>query len=164
MFTKKEILLVLGLLILQVGYSQMIIRQSLNCTGTSIQASNILLKQTVGQSSNTGTINSNGFIIKQGFLQGVNRQDELLFNKNEDIVSVYPNPADKYFYVHLNEKSNSVYRITVLDMFGRIVLKDFMLSELKTTIDCDLWSSGVYLVIVHNNQEILTKQKIIKTS
>jgi hypothetical protein len=78
----------------------------------------------------------------------------------ESVISVYPNPTNDLVTILLaNPQQNLSYNI--VDLTGKIVLNDFLLSN-KTTIDLTAMPSGVYVLNVSSNGEMIGKQLIMK--
>ncbi|MFN5148519.1 MAG: T9SS type A sorting domain-containing protein [Flavobacteriia bacterium] len=72
---------------------------------------------------------------------------------------IYPNPTDGVLSVSSEVEQNLI--ITVTDLFGKPVLEELMFSK-KTTIDLQDRSSGIYLVIVSDDQGNRSVKKIVK--
>lgn len=74
-------------------------------------------------------------------------------------LSVWPNPAGNVFYFSAgNLNSNSVTRISVIDLLGKTVLQNEFngKTELKETIDISSLNEGLYFVKVSNDSRQAT--------
>lgn len=68
---------------------------------------------------------------------------------NELIFTIYPNPAQDWLYIHLEELSNNTY-LEVYDIHGKL-LENFMLSKLETQLDVSEYVSGLYFIKMTDN-------------
>ena len=79
-------------------------------------------------------------------------------------ITVYPNPASGFVTVELPEYSES-YRITLIDMLGRVLLEDDLTGTSKR-INLAAYANGVYFLTVEQTQGIASQHsksfKIIK--
>jgi len=66
-------------------------------------------------------------------------------------MNVFPNPAQSYFSISLTEPGD----LEVFDLLGRIWLREHI--EGVTTINCQSWPSGIYLLQVKSDQKRLKK-------
>jgi hypothetical protein len=77
-------------------------------------------------------------------------------------VVAYPNPFAESFQINVKSISNSIVNITVYDMIGRLIeTRSVKASQLETTTIGGNYPSGVYNVIVSQNDE-LESVRIIK--
>ena len=156
-----KILLFQFMIISQVTAGQTIVRSSFSCLGNSVSNDGIVLRQTIGQSSNTCVFKMEGLILRQGFQQAVKSS----FNQMEETVPVdfilYPNPAeDRTLIKFKDEISHSI--ILMRDLNGNL------LSEIKAESLTDSWlelknyKPGIYLVTVISGNKKGSKKLIIK--
>jgi hypothetical protein len=75
----------------------------------------------------------------------------------ENSILIYPNPAETEIFI---ETKIEIERVELLDVTGRILIDDGQ-SKMKKSINISLLPSGVYLVRITVNNQVLTK-KIIK--
>ena len=79
-------------------------------------------------------------------------------------ITVYPNPASGFITVEIPELSES-YRVTLIDMLGRVLLEDNLTGTSKR-IDLAAYANGVYFLTVEQTQGIASQHlksfKIIK--
>jgi lysophospholipase L1-like esterase len=100
----------------------------------------------------------------QKFSLIVGDPDLLPHQNNEAIISVYPNPAQRFVYIS-TEKLFGVTEIKLIDLSGRIVFlkKQTPWSESDTQrIDFGEISSGSYTLILSGDQVVFTRQIIIQ--
>ncbi|MDX2359428.1 MAG: S8/S53 family peptidase [Crocinitomicaceae bacterium] len=78
-----------------------------------------------------------------------------------DLIEIYPNPADGSITVTLKE-TQSITSIELVNMLGQIVIAKS--SELSDVVQLDVHalSNGMYTVQVHANGEVFTKKLVIR--
>jgi len=146
-------------MISQVSEGQTIVRSSLSSLGSSVSREGLILRQTIGQSSNTYVFNEGGLVLRQGFQQSVTSLNQL-----EAIVPVdfnlSPNPAnDKTLLKFHEEIGRSI--ISVRDING------YLLSELKVEsltanwLDLNNYKPGIYIITVKSGNNKRSKKLII---
>lgn len=110
-------------------------------------------------STYNGTSDDDGFIsrfdITQYNVVGVSE-----IKNNSAGLSVYPNPATQSFNIKLETDLNEKITITVYNSIGQMVHAETMANALQT-INCSLWSTGIYIVSV-KSKSINSSFKIIK--
>lgn len=74
-------------------------------------------------------------------------------------VVIYPNPADESFIIDWKEKSD--YSITVFDIYGKPIFQSTS-NHFSHKIDSAPWSSGIYLVQVKTDTEMISKKIVVK--
>jgi len=78
------------------------------------------------------------------------------YNTNNDLIHIYPNPADEELTIEINEPSE----ITITDMNGQIVWNTHA-SQLVSSYEISMLPAGVYNFIAVNSKGIASK-KLIK--
>lgn len=139
--------------------SQSLIRSSINSFGGSTSYNNILLRQSVGQSSNTGNI-SNSQTLRQGFQQPLYGNTPYTQSNTSSIsIKLFPNPASTatQLIVEGNLKS---YDIVITSLNGSLITKTHT-TQLTNIIDCNSLLQGTYIVSVINNSTILSSIKLV---
>jgi len=139
--------------------AQQLIRQSLNCLGSNTITNGILLRQTIGQSSNTTTVFYGNSGLRQGFQQPINGEN--IFSENEIILNVYPNPAISYFTIQISN-ADEVYSCTITDILGSVIYNTELSNNLLVEINCITWTPGVYLLNINNSNNRLFVKKLVK--
>ncbi len=75
-------------------------------------------------------------------------------SKPMTIMSISPNPADDYLYLHVNDPIHC--RITAFDLIGRMMVKTSV--NVTKTLDIRHWKPGIYfLLFQYDNQRTVTK-------
>lgn len=70
--------------------------------------------------------------------------------------TIYPNPASNY--LNINFENNATHKVTIYDLKGVIVKPT---SQVKSRIDVQNLTRGVYILEVMENNTILGKRKFI---
>ncbi|NPD47124.1 GEVED domain-containing protein [Lentimicrobium sp. S6] len=73
-------------------------------------------------------------------------------------VNIYPNPAQDYFIISQNEILDT--EVMIYDMEGRLVMKR-KLSDYQNTFNTSQLESGIYMIRLHQNEELLNRKIII---
>ncbi len=156
---KKILLFGLILLLTNTLFAQQLIRQSINVFGNSHTANDILLRQTVGQSSNTVSFNNDLTSLRQGFQQPLTKSTAS-FVENNCKIEVYPNPYGDYFFINIDGNLDYYY-MSIYDVTGKII--DFVKLENKTEhlLNYNHLAPGVYVIKIVNGKTNIT-QRIIK--
>jgi hypothetical protein len=99
---------------------------------------------------------ANGYIYgtQQGFVTAINNLSEPLR------ISVYPNPANSYFYVQYKQATEISAQLKIFDLFGRLVKQIPVLKELNQ-VDRNSLSNGLYLWTAEDENNILQRGKIV---
>jgi len=86
----------------------------------------------------------------------------LFYDINSEIVNLYPNPNDGHFTIDiisgLSENNN---RVTIFNLAGQIIYNE-SLEEHTQEIDISESTSGTYVIMITNGQNIIATKKIIK--
>lgn len=88
----------------------------------------------------------------------------LIYDLNSEIINLYPNPNNGHFTIDfisgLPENSN---RVTIVSLAGNTVYEGTLAGEVNTKeIDLSGSASGTYILMVTNDQSIVTTKKVIK--
>ncbi len=151
-------LIILFLFITQSS-AQSLERQSLSSMGLSFYSDGIILRQTVGQPSNTYLFIGNGSMLRQGFQQPFSVLYEVDGNEQIDF-RVFPNPTAGQITIALAEPIKS-YNIRIESIMGNLVKnvndQTFMVNEL------DLYGllPGVYFITIQNGRRMGTKKIVL---
>lgn len=138
-------------LFIQPINAQSLKRQSLSSIGSSIDKNGYFIRQTIGQASNTQIFTGQNYSLRQGFQQ----PQSLSNGKTKDVpcsVSLYPNPAHSNSDINIDLGSIvQNYDFYITDMEGKILLKEFNLTQDRFKLKLPLLSQGVYLLIIRYN-------------
>lgn len=113
-------------------YAQSIQRQTINAFGNTSQNQNLLLLQTVGQSSLTEVWDNDKVILRQGFQQPIVLSGSL---QSEIEIFLFPNPNNGVFTFETNLDRNEIFQFEIFDATGRRVLSQTANAGGQTTVD-----------------------------
>lgn len=124
--------------------------QVIGSTGQSGVRQGLTYTYTVGEVSIV-TLSSSKRILTQGFHQP--EHSKLVSIGTPDFVNwdirVFPNPVSDVLTVRFASEKGTELTATVVDLVGKIVLFEQLLSEPDgSSIDCRSWQSGVYFLIL----------------
>jgi len=96
--------------------------------------------------------------------EGVTTFSRVLSIKTADAdqsgVEVFPNPAQTYIAVNVKDAGDKKLSLSVVDMGGREVWKEELVNGC-CKVNIGPWSRGLYVVVVRNDEAILTRKKIL---
>lgn len=72
-------------------------------------------------------------------------------------ITIYPNPANNYLNVALADRIQETISIRIVNSLGQIVIEKTNLSGELNTIDISSLGSGMYIVQVSKNKEVMNK-------
>lgn len=104
----------------QVLHHQMISSQGLSGKTTN----GLILHQTIGQQSVTGTSITNNYVVMQGFQQSFWGQylASNVIDSNEDIkTTTYPNPFTQTIHFQFSKPVTDAISIYIFDVLGRLI-------------------------------------------
>lgn len=85
---------------------------------------------------------------------------EINSKSSNQILNIYPNPADDKFHIIVNNKNVNPIEISIFDVSGRNMKKLIINSQDNPIIISDL-NKGVYYIKVYYNNEYKTKKLVI---
>lgn len=144
-------------------HGQEVHHQMISSQGTSSRtATGLIVKQTIGQQSNTGTSSNSEMIIQQGFQQSFWQKH---ITETKDIglvVTTFPNPFDQVINFQFSSVVAPTLTIVIFDIAGRLVFsRSLVVSDNKLTLDLSDFPSAEYLVRI-SGDKINYFTKIIK--
>ncbi|MBI5540883.1 MAG: T9SS type A sorting domain-containing protein [Bacteroidia bacterium] len=158
---KNLTLLLIGIILINTLNAQNIIRQSLSSLGSNNMFDGILLRQTIGQPSNTTCFSSENNTIRQGFQQPVNNINAKIYSNKKIELSLYPNPINDYFQIKIVGDDIS-YSILVTDILGNTISTLNIAGNNESKIKCDNWGTGIYFINIYSNNNLQITKKIVK--
>jgi hypothetical protein len=100
-----------------------------------------------------------------GELFATNRSEEVLVEEiNEDAkVSFYPNPVSDQLNVSINGVGSAA-TVSVYDLLGSLKIRqNISVGQLNLTVDMSQLTSGIYLLQVTDENQIICQDRIVKT-
>lgn len=135
---KRELLFLIVLMVINVGWSQNAIEQFQNVEFELDLEYRVVL------------LDDNSTIVSK-----LVRQYNLI--QDEDFV-ISPNPAKEKLNIKLLSTNENV-KLEVFDVLGKLIYKG-EITQLESSVNISSWKSGVYLVRVSNNKTSQTKRFI----
>jgi hypothetical protein len=153
-------LLMNGLIISQTNaFGQSIVRYSLSSLGSTFSKEGYIIRQTIGQPSNTFVVKNGSLILRQGFQQPL--FSEHFPDKNIPIdFKLSPNPARGMTLVEFNEPISS-YAITISNLNGIQLSRISRQSLLIKWLDLNGYAPGVYIITITGDKRIGSKKLIV---
>ncbi len=141
-------------------FAQQIIRQSIGSIGSVYSENGFLLRQTIGQPSNTEIFTSDdNYTLRQGFQQPLSSVSVRAIS-TPCLSSIYPNPARDYFMFDGIDASNQSY-IELIDMYGKNVLSEKISESTSKQIFIQHLPAGMYLISYSNNNGSMCYSKLV---
>lgn len=75
-------------------------------------------------------------------------------------INIYPNPAVAEFEIHSYE--HHMKSIEVFDATGKRIYEENLIDQNKLNINCNLWASGIYLLRMRLDDNLIYQTKIMK--
>uniref|UniRef100_UPI00404825A4 T9SS type A sorting domain-containing protein n=1 Tax=Algoriphagus sp. TaxID=1872435 RepID=UPI00404825A4 len=143
-------------------FAQSLHHQTLSAMGSQSFSltSGLLVQQSIGQSSVTGTFNSSTAYLSQGFLKGLpslSKETELPFD-----VIAFPNAFDNQIRFRFTSDPNIPTQVRIHDSQGKMVYEQLHLPK-NQEIEVQLahLAPGIYLVDLHTDRRS-TQVRILK--
>ena len=140
-----------------------IIRSTFSVLGHNINSvSNISVKATLGQPSNTITENNGGLVLRQGFQQPINDIDK----KNIAITKfkMYPNPSKNKvnIFIDLGNLDNFEFDLKVYNTNSILIEhKRGIKNKQNYQLIVKSYPAGIYLVNLYNGNELIKSSKLV---
>ena len=141
------------------SYSQTIARQSISSYGSTSSVDGQTYSQTIGQAYNTK--NQENVRVTQGFLQPVSYKIEKVNQDRDELdISVYPNPAHHSVFLKTTKVLKEAF-ISISDLNGKLIYNQQIQNVKEHVIDCSLWSTGIYIIKIQDDQNHQSVNKLI---
>lgn len=137
-------------------HGQTLHHQMLSSQGLSTKTTNgLVVKQTVGQQSITGSSTNNDYVVIQGFQQSYWAK-YIASNKIEAVEGIstitYPNPFTETINFQFSKPITDEISISIFDILGRLVYEQKKkIDNTILTIDLARLPTSEYLVRIHSN-------------
>lgn len=158
---QKNFVLLIALLML--GFVQLQAQESTNSAGGNASSGSGSISYSVGQVTYQTIANANGSVA-----QGVQQPYEIwIVSGIEDAkditldVKVYPNPAQDFLVLKLNQYATQGLSYQLLDMNGKILRKQAV-NEDETQINMNNLAPALYLLKIYQSGHEIKTFKIIK--
>ena len=118
----KTPLFLLFFLFIKSASGQQLHHQMLSSMGTSSTLkSGMMVLQTIGQQSVTGTASSSNLTMQQGFQQSMVSRFFPIYSVNTIVTTVYPNPFTGIINIQFSQSIAGELRIALYNMFGVLI-------------------------------------------
>ncbi|MBV1923948.1 MAG: T9SS type A sorting domain-containing protein, partial [Flavobacteriaceae bacterium] len=74
---------------------------------------------------------------------------------------MYPNPVSNQLNISLDMNESSMYSLSVIDMMGRTIFQDKILSS-NNTIDVSQMATGIYNISIQSGSKFIATKKFVK--
>ena len=156
---QKTLLIILGLMITAISYSQSIKSYVITSAGTSVMSSEGAIYLSIGEPMNT-ELTDGEIMISQGFLNvtltGLVDTEDLL----EEDIRIYPNPTVANLTLSL-DTTDGDYEYHIYNQSGELIRKQIISSD-SEDIDFSSYSSGLYFMKVTKENKYSRTVKITK--
>jgi len=159
---RQPISLICGVFLLMMGHIPMFSQQVVNlrsafCLGgfsAGITANNHAyhVQQSVGQPGAIGTFTTEGFVLRQGFIQPLNGYGYVKSDINLQ-VSVYPNPFTSHITICLPDKTPRNMTIKLYDLIGRPLLVQEYEDSQEVTLNLEALAPGHYILSIRTSDK-----------
>lgn len=148
----KNTFLTVFLLLTFFSYAQSISKSVIGMAGKTQINGGVSVSWTAGEPI-VGLMTSGNAQLGNGYYPSLDVQALFLEDYSLEVsIKVYPNPTSNYLYVE--QKDQHQLGINILDVNGRVLLKNKIKSGEQ--IDISLFSKGIYIIQV---QDLETKKK-----
>ncbi len=118
----------------------------------------------IGPFSSTQVVNVADFVLYYGTAGwnnnggadwhiNINNVINIEAEKSEQTVSISPNPMSNYSFIKITDEKNTVYDVQIIDISGKIIIKDKFESNQNYVLQRNGMTSGVYYIRFINEEE-----------
>lgn len=142
--------------------AQSVKRQSIGTLGTTHYSEEYTIQQSAGQPFKTNTYYNDSSGYLPGFIQPNVYKASFVSSSSLISIDVFPNPASETVSF-IAEKNLENLVIDIYDLTGKLILQEKILQLQSYVLDCEQWSSGLYLLSLRDNKGNLYHFKLIKS-
>ena len=81
-------------------------------------------------------------------------------DRDELDISVYPNPAHHSVFLKTTKVLKEAF-ISISDLNGKLIYNQQIQNVKEHVIDCSLWSTGIYIIKIQDDQNHQSVNKLI---
>jgi len=137
--------------------AQEILRSTLGVSGASTtitsNSKTYLVQQSVGQGSVIGKFQSNGIIVRQGFIQPPIISSKVIPEETNLQAIIYPNPVNNQVNISFKEQVKEPVSIRIFDMLGRSVFIKELNAAQELSINLSFLASAQYIFLINTGQK-----------
>lgn len=119
------------------------------------------ISQSVGQSSVIGTHHANGYYLRQGYQQPLDKLGRITKLDIELKAKVYPNPFSRNLFITFSDRMINDISVRIFDVNARIILNQSYLPTQQLELQLQDISSGSYFLNVSSGSKKF-RTKLIK--
>jgi hypothetical protein len=146
------LLLFIFFILSSASFSQVLHHQMFVAQGAKVStASGLIVSQSIGQHSVSGSYSSKGVIVQQGFQQFAISKTALVIPDDEAITTIiYPNPFVNDVTLKMSAEIKGMVDYKIIDMSGKLLLQDSKMADQSSlTIDgLGYLARGSYILIL----------------
>ena len=152
----------------QSSKSYSIVRSNLGISGSSkiitTSKGKYTVSQSIGQSSVIGTYTNNGYYLRQGYQQPIDKikVEKADFANNDLSATVYPNPFEQSVSISFTEDMESEISVLVFNVAGKLIFSKKYLPSKIIDLNLNQISNGSYLLKVRSNNKLFNAKLIKK--
>jgi hypothetical protein len=84
------------------------------------------------------------------------------WTNNDNLFSVYPNPANDGFNLKMNTTSSDSYDISLFNIYGELIWSKTLIAETNRYFSAEGLKEGVYIIDISNNGNHVRKKLVIQ--
>ena len=135
-----------------------ILRSTIGSSGVSIMQTDgpqqYFVAQTVGQTGITGTVNSKGIILSQGFIQPIMGLNSHIKNTEQLSASFYPNPVKDILNISIDEYTEKEVYILISDFAGKVVFDSKFQNKAEIRLNLYYLTEGGYVLNIKSGKKV----------
>lgn len=157
---KKISLLIIGIFLMNLAFSQTASPELISSSGDSFNNTSYQLDWSIGECI-TATHTAGDYVITQGF-----HHDSYIITLVEDLatdinITVYPNPTTDLLTVNFEASARPSSVLIITDINGKVLLQE-NINETEKQLNFSVYTSGVYFLTVKQENQVIKNFKIIK--
>ena len=160
---KKKLLFLLLLFLCAGAQSQTITQQLISSSGDEFKNNTYQLVWSIGETV-TETFSANNQMLTEGFHQSnyiisaINQMSDLEFE-----INLFPNPTTNLIQLKIQNDKLENLHFVISDLSGKMILSENLII-VNQQINLTKYLSGIYILSVYNQNQLLKTFKIIKTN
>ncbi|GAA4885204.1 T9SS type A sorting domain-containing protein [Flaviramulus aquimarinus] len=120
------------------------------------------VSHSIGQSSVIGTHYNNGYYLRQGYQQPLNKIKVVEeFSNNDLLAKIHPNPFEQFVSISFNEAMENDISVLVFDVSGKLVYSRKFQPSQKIKLNLESIPNGNYILKALSNSKSFNA-KLIK--
>lgn len=115
----------------------------------------VKVQYAMGQSGPLGTVQKQGYQIRQGFIQPHSNGSPPV-NISENQLSIFPSPFSNLINIHFEKLVDADIHVTIFDVRGRVIFQQLFPPQQYLTLDVDRLAVAKYMLLIEtgNNKTL----------